>query len=278
MKTTVLITWLNDLNITRTIASLSKQFQVLEPDEIIIADGGSKQKNLSLVEEFSKKIDNVEICLYPGSFGETRRQAINNIKSDIIVFLDADQAANKDWLKNIIWPIVSNVADFTGGPTKPFLEPKNKCQSFINFYEKWYYDNVVKNDITALPMGNSAWRKKIFDDIGNFDDVFVKGGDDFDISMRAVDNGYRGALVKDAWVYHDQSSIDSLGKIFKKKYSYSAGATVAYLKNREFHNKTGNAITTARCMHPIEFMNLIAKTLGFIKGFFDWRKYVGEYN
>lgn len=264
------------MRILNTIMSLSKKYQILEPNEIVIADGGSMYENTFAVREFSKKFDNVEICLYPGSFGETRRQAISGIKSDIIVFLDSDQVAPKDWLKSITWPIRNNIADFTGGPTKPFLEPKNKCQSFINFYEKWYYDNVVKNDITALPMGNSAWRKKIFDSIGNFDDVFVKGGDDFDISMRAVNSGFRGTLVKDAWVYHDQSSIDSLGKIFKKKYSYSAGATVAYLKNREFHSKTGNAITTSRCMHPIEFMNLVAKLMGFIKGFIDWRRYINS--
>lgn len=273
MKTTVLITWLNDMNICRTITSLSKKFQSLVPNEIIVADGGSEQKKLFAVKKFCEKFDDIEILSYPGSFGKTRKQAIENIDSDIVVFLDSDQVATKDWLKNITFPIISNVADFTAGPTQPFLEPKNKCQEFISFYERWYYDNVVKNDITSLPMGNSAWRKEIFDIIGNFDSGIVGGGEDFDVSIRAVSSGYRGVLVKDAWVYHDQSSIDSLGKIFMKKYKYSVGATVAYLKNREFHNKAENAITTSRCMHPIEFMNLIAKMLGFVKGFNNWRKY-----
>ena len=44
------------------------------------------------------------------------------------------------------------------------------------------------------------------------------------------------------------------------------------MRNKDFGGKTGNAISTSRCKHPIEFMNLIAKLFGFIKGVKDWRK------
>ncbi|HEC87736.1 MAG TPA: glycosyltransferase [Thermoplasmata archaeon] len=271
MKTSVVITLLNDFRVKRTIESLLKQERI--PDEIIIADGGSHDELMTMLLEYERKYNIVKVHVLPGSVAETRNKVLPLLNREIIVFLDADEIAPPHWLANIVAPIERGEVDFVGGPTKPFAEAKNRCEKFINEYSKWFYENVVSNDISMLPMGNTAWHRKIFDKIGGFDERLKWGGEDYDVNLRALASGFRGKLVKDAWVWHDQSHLNSLKKIFKKKYKYAIGATLSYFKSKEVDRKIGRAAKTSiRYLHPIEAVNLFIKPLAFVKGYMIWRK------
>ncbi len=266
---TVLITLLNDPRAVRTVESLLKQTEL--PDIILVADGGSRDGTLDKLRALGNP--RVVIEHHPGSVAETRNSALGSVTTDVVAFLDADEVAPRDWLHRLLNPIVHDVADFAGGPTRPLGKPKNKTEKYINDFEAWFYVNIVANDITALPMGNSIWRTKIFDEIDGFDERLVWGGEDYDVNLRAVRHGYRGTLVDEAWVFHDQSHLAKFRKVVRRKYRYSVGATVAYLKNGAFKDKVAPAaMTSARFPHPYEWLNLIIKPVAFFRGYAAWRR------
>lgn len=264
MKTTVIITLLNDKRVTRTLDSLIDQSR--KPDEIIIADGGSEKSLLDVLNEYVEVNSNMKLYHFPGSVAETRNQVMEKIDADIIVFLDADEVAPPEWLSHLIFPIVEGKADFAGGLKKPMNSPQSKYEEYLNERAK-YYSKV--RDISYIPMGNSAWKMEIFDKIGNFDTSLTMGGEDYDINLRAINAGFKGIREPKAWVYHDQSSINSLYKLIRRKYRYGVGATIAYLKNRKIKEKIKLASKIV-FNHRLEYLNIFVKPVAFISGVIKW--------
>jgi len=272
----VIITVLNDKRIERTIRSILDQSYL--PDEIFVADGGSDDGTWELILDFKEKYgDIINPQRLEGNITTTRNKALPLMEGNIIVFIDADEVAPKNWLECLINPILNGEANFTGGPTKPYIEPISKVEKYVNRYDDFFFENVVSKDISMVPMGNTAWDKKIFSKIGGFDERIKWGGEDYDINLRALENGFQGKLVKDAWVWHDQSRLNSLGKIIRKKYTYATGATIAYLKRGGVGNKVGkSAKTSITYFHPIELISFFMKPLAFLRGYLIYRKYVKQ--
>ncbi|HVL49745.1 MAG TPA: glycosyltransferase [Candidatus Thermoplasmatota archaeon] len=271
MRVTVLVTLLNDPRVAATLDSLRAQSR--PPDEILVADGGSRPDHLKPLLEAAARDDRVRIETCPGSVAETRNLALPMSTGDVIAFLDSDEVAPPGWLEALVAPIEAGAADFTGGPTRPLREPRTRSERYVNDFDAWFYPNVVAKDPTMTPMGNSAWRRAVFDAIGNFDDRLVWGGEDYDVNLRAVAAGFRGAYVPEAWVWHDQSHLSSFRRILRRKYRYSVGATVAYLKNGVLGAKAGGAAATAaRFRHPYEWANVVVKPVALVAGWLKWRR------
>lgn len=266
----VIITLLNDKRFERTIKSLLEQ--TMMPEKIIIADGGSTGGSFELAKEYEKKYGNIKVLSLPGSITETRNKLLKEVKGDVIVFIDADEVAPKHWLKSLISPIINGEADFTGGPTKPLSEAKSNAEKYVNDFDDWFYKNVVSNDITMLPMGNSAWSKKVFDGIGGIDEELTWDAEDYDVNIRAVNAGFEGRFVPEAWTYHDQSHLNTMKKIIRRKYRYCVGATMVYLKNKMLRKKADQAVkTSVRFHHPYEWIGLIIKPVALIRGVIAWK-------
>jgi len=272
MKTNVVITLLNDTRVCTTLNSLENQSRL--PDRVIIADGGSREPLPSYIK---KHYNTVEFYSLPGSVASSRDDVLRFIdltEDNIIIFIDADQKAPKYWLENLVAPIESGEADFTGGGTRPFPRKHNNLEKYVNKFDEWFYDNIVSNDITALPMGNSAWRADIFNTIGGFDNRLMWGGEDYDVNLRAISHGFKGKFVKSAWVWHDQQ-FSSIFKYLKKRYRYSVGATIAYIKNNVMSTKSKSAISKIQYRHPIEYVCTLLKIPAFLQGYRLWRRYYG---
>lgn len=268
VKVTVLITLLNDPRVLRTLESLANQ--QLQPFELLVADGGSPAPFLAGVKARLGSLElpgRVEVL--PGSVAQSRNRALPLVESEVVAFLDADEVAPPGWLAALAAPLQR--ADFTGGPTRPLAEPRNACERYVSAFDEWFYRNVVASDITFLPMGNSAWKITLLKSIGGFDERFREGGEDYDANLRAVAAGYKGLFVPEAWVYHDQSHLNSFPKIVGRKYRYSVGATMAYRKNRVLRSKVFSA-ATGGFRHPLEVVDLLVKPVALIHGTLAWAR------
>lgn len=274
MKITIVITLLNDKRVLKTLESLTKQS--LKPDEVIVADGGSKKELISKIKKF-EKYDYIKLHHIPGTIAESRNKTMKIVNGDIIVFIDSDEIAPEDWLDKITKPIREKKADFTGGKYYPLYKPKTKCEKYVNDSTEWRWNNLIKKDTTTIFMGNSAWKKEIFEKIGNFDEKLKWGGEDYDINIRADQHGFKGKFVEDAWLYHDQSQLNSIEKILRKHLKYYTGTTIAYLKNDTKGKKRGAAKVSLGFFHPIELANLLLKVIAFVIGYRLYKKiYDGE--
>jgi len=262
VRVTVLVTQFNDPRVERTLRSLAQQTRA--PDDVLIADGGSRPELLEVMRRWGGA--NVRVESHPGSVAATRASALRSLygKTDAVVFLDTDQVAPPGWLAALVAPIEEGRADVTGGPTRPLDPPTTEGERYLNDFEAWFYPNVVAHDMTKLPMGNSAWRVELLERIGGFDERLRWGGEDYDVNLRAAKAGARAAYVPEAWVHHDQSGRNDLRSILRRKYRYNVGAALAYMKNGVLGERM-RASTSARFRHPWERWNLVVQPLALAR-------------
>ncbi len=264
-KVSVLITHLNDPRVFRTISSLKNQ--TLKPYEIIIADGGS---NKNIIDKLRRlNMNNLRVEIIPGSVSETRYRAVKIVKGDIIAFIDSDEVAPPHWLEKLTEPIVKGDADFTGGPTYPLNKPTNLGEKIAQKHEEWFYKVIVPNDITTIAAGNSAFKREIFDYI-NFDPNFKEGGEDYDLLIRAVNMGYRGKFVKDAWVWHDLR-YKSFYAYIKKRFKYLKATTQVYLKNKNLMQRINKSFKRY-LGYDYFLIELILKAFAFLIGIIEYKR------
>ena len=91
LKTSVVITLLDDFRVKRTLDSLISQNKL--PDEIVVADGGSKKELLEMLHEYEKKDRRVKVYILLGSVAETRNKVLPLLNGDLVIFLDALEQA-----------------------------------------------------------------------------------------------------------------------------------------------------------------------------------------
>jgi GT2 family glycosyltransferase len=291
-KVTVVITLLSDIKVLKTLESLKSQTR--KPDLILVADGGSNKNFIQQLNNFINKnnFQNIEIKIFPGRCIDTRREVITYLmeKTNIVAFIDSDEFANDKWLETLVKPIEENVADFTGGPIFP-VEAISNAERILNIIQT-QNNEIVKKDISYIPMGNSAWEIGIFEKLGNFDDSSVssqsgisgvdigKNGisyyvsEDFDLNVRAQHSGFKGVFCKDAIVFHNQSRINSFRLLTKYFYSLFVRTSMAYFKNRVPISKVTKVTREFTIIHPFQGFLYLIKPFAFIRGWIEWNKLV----
>lgn len=257
----VVITVYNDHRVAKTVASVLK----CNPDRVLLCDGGSTDGTWKLCEELATHA-NVEAHQLVGSVAETRAQTMPLLDDEITLFLDSDETVEPNWLAKLTAPILAGEADVTGGPTQPLRAAHSSAERYVNRFDAWFYDTIVANDAASLPMGNSAWRTSLLHDIGGFDARFTTGGEDFDVNLRARAAGARFQYVPEAFTWHDQSHLNSYGKLYRRMVRYAEGATLAYLKNDAMRDRRKNAVRASSFTHPGQILMLLAKARGYLRG------------
>ena len=263
MRTTVLVTLLNDPRVTRCLESALAQGPAVA--EILVADGGSTPENLADLQRFAEREHKVRILNAPGSVAESRNSALAGLKTEVVAFLDADEVAPPGWLATLTEPIRKGAADFTGGPTRPLTDARSNAERYINRGEDVLYREHVPHDLALLPMGNSAWRVDLLRRIGGFDSRLAWGGEDYDVNLRALRSGAKGLFVPGAFVFHDQSHLDSFGKVLRRKRRYYFGAATAYIKNDVLKGRSKSSAKRFTVTHPIDLLDVVLKPWALLK-------------
>lgn len=81
-----------------------------EKMEIVLADGGSTDKTLDVINEWKAKYPFIRAVEVPNcpSPGHARNEALKVVKGDYILFTDGDCAPNKDWVEQMIEPFAKD--------------------------------------------------------------------------------------------------------------------------------------------------------------------------
>ena len=224
---TVIVTVRDDPRLERTLESLLTQRR--RPDAILIADGGTSPQIREIADRYAARDPRVRRVTAPGSIAETRNGALADVRTSLIAFLDTDEIAPPEWLERLLAPFHDGMVGFTGGPT-PALPSTlhNVAARYYDAYLRRFYDLIVPQRPHATPMGNSAWRIRIFQELGLLDlSVSGYGSEDQEIALRALRAGWRGVYVPDAGVSHDFSDIGWVS-LFRKQRRYGRGGYVIW--------------------------------------------------
>lgn len=186
--------------------------------EIIVVDGGSEDKTISIAEDYADKIiRNVK------GRGKSRHKGAEEAKNDFLIFIDADTTIKPDFAENIVEFMDEN--DLAACAT---------CFKMTGIRSKVIqaFGNTVfpRTSPPLLPGFNTVVRKEVYDQSNGFEDI---AGEDLQFSKEIAKHGEVEILDK-------KLTINS-GRRIKK---YGLTGTLIYYTWKDIRRRTQNSLLT----------------------------------
>lgn len=179
-------------NEARNIAHLLDSLVVQEgPIEILVVDSSSEDGTPDIVRQYEKKYEFVRLYFRGGTRGAGRNFGIRMARGEAIAFIDGDAIANPFWIHELR----------EGLKTSDAVAGRSIQMGYRPFEELERVELFVQGVDVTYPSSNLAYRKRVLDEIGGFDEVFVTA-EDIDLNLRAVLAGHPIAFRTNAIVYH----------------------------------------------------------------------------
>ena len=248
-----------ELFIEKTIVSIIKQNSNVE-FEIIIADGRSTDYTKEIIEKLKFKHDNIILIDNPKKIVSTGfNLGLNKSKGNVIIRLDGHSKIASDFLSNIMRLFDEIDAECIGGPTKHISSGVTGTSIAIAQTHKFGVGNAlfrqkIKKGEYVDTLAFGAYKRKVFRDIGGYDEELVRNQDD-EFSLRLQQNG--GKIWLDPSIKSYYYPRVSLLKLFKQYFQYG------FFKIRVFQKR--RALASIRQIIPFLFViYLILTTLMWV--------------
>ena len=206
------------------IKSIDKQTINNDYFEMIISDDGStddtKEKTKRWIEQVGFKLKYV--CQNNNGPGAARNNGVKNSNGELIVFIDSDCEADKNWLKIIYEYYKKNKFDAFGGPdhSKEDFLPIQRAIDFsmTSFFTTGGMRGHNKKMLSKFyPRShNMGVKKTLFENIGGFGSL--RHGQDIELSNRIHNSGAKVMLLIDAIVFHRRRT--TLKKFFRQVFNW----------------------------------------------------------
>ncbi len=176
MISIVIPTYNEEKYLERTLATLSNQTLQREKYEIIIVDGGSKDRTIEIARKYADKV----MVQKAGGVPAARNEGVEAAKFDLIATTDADTIVPRDWLEKIVrWFSKDDIIAVCGvdGP----IEKTTKAVLLFKFLRTLL---TVSSKLNYYCLGgcNSAFRKEVFLKLGGYRNL--PHSDDVDLGLR----------------------------------------------------------------------------------------------
>ena len=256
----------DDPRLLEALASLAGQER--RPDRVLVA--ASTDSPAALLETAQQKFPDlaVEVRRFPGGVVDARAASVARVDEPLTAFLDSDERAPPGWLRQLVAPIESGNADFTGGPTRPLRPPVGSLERYSVLLEASIYADLVPRRVTYLPLQNTAWRTEALQRIGF--DPRIPFAEDHDLETRAAREGLVGAFLPDAWVYHDQSAETSFPRWVRKRYRYLFAMAMSLMKNGELADRLAERRRPVD--HPLRYLEASLKPVALLHAWARWHR------
>ena len=201
--------------------------------DIIVVDDGSRDNTWNVLQKYSS---NKRISLYRKENGG-KHTALNlgleHATGEFFGCLDSDSSVHPEALKRII-SVFDNPKTMAVAPSIVVRDPK----SIIQYAQRAEYDMAHYNKkmlaflggIHVTPGPFSIFRKKVFDQIGNYRKSHHT--EDQEIALRMHKNGLKIDHCPDAYVY--TSSPNTVPKLYKQRVRWIYGFIKNATDYREF--------------------------------------------
>lgn len=197
--------------------------------ELVIADNGSTDSTLAVVERWRSELPAVQIVDASQHRGvsHARNAGVRASRGAVVLICDADDIVRPEWLEALATGLES--ADLVGGPF-----------DFRSLNDLRADSRSRSANSPGLPVGleflpfavgaNFGMRRTVFDTIGGWDRNYKGGGDDIDFSWRAQLGGFKLAYVPDADVARRLRSRPT--DLWKQFYGYGRAKPQLYAQYR----------------------------------------------
>jgi len=248
------------LNRERTIEACLKSIadQTYPIKEIIVVDGGSRDRTLSIASKYATKI-----ILDKGSLGKARQRGAEEATGQILGIFDSDIVLpTKDWTEKAVQYFR---ADSAVGIVWPFNKAPEgasivtRCYFLLWKARAWEFLKQA-NKRLLVPGGNSLVLRKALETAGGFDTT-LKFGEDLELGNRIVRLGYGVAIFKEAILHDTMWSFEEYAR--KQIWGASSLATASMSVINLCLNWTDNKVSEKKCSFP-------RSTVGFLVGSFSY--------
>jgi len=194
MRTSMICTVINEeKNIQDFIESI--QCQTKRPDELIVVDGGSKDRTFEILKENEKKFSWIKTYqLDKSNISQGRNFAIKKSSGDIIFTSDCSTIFEKQWVEKISNGF-STGADVVFG--RYSIKPKNIVEKYLTSrLPNWKRIDVNK----FLPSNRHvAYRKSVWERVGGYPEHLRRADDNW-FHSRSHELGFKYYFVENASV------------------------------------------------------------------------------
>jgi GT2 family glycosyltransferase len=228
----------------RTLKSCLESLQRLKyPDfEVILVDDGSTDSTPQIASAFP----GVRYLRHERNLGLSvaRNTGISAATGEIIAFTDSDCRADEDWLHYLAQEMAGG--DFVGMGGPNLLPPDDSLVAAAVTASPGGPAHVMLNDRQAehIPGCNMAFYKWALLEVGGFDPIFRKAGDDVDICWRLQHAGGKIGFSPSAFVWHYRRSATA--DYLKQQQGYGEAESLLVRKHPEYFNSLGGGIWRGR--------------------------------
>jgi len=236
--------------------------------EVILVDDGSTDSSPEIASLY-KTIRYIRQTNH--GLSVARNTGIQASTGEIVAFTDSDCRADEDWLYYIVGDLLTS--RFTGMGGHNFLPPEDSPAAAAVLVSPGGPAHVMLNDRLAehIPGCNMIFYKWALDEIGGFDPIFMKAGDDVDVCWRLQQRGYRIGFNPAGFVWHFRRS--NVQAYLKQQRGYGEAEAMLVRKHPEYFNSIGSSIWRGQIYTASKFGLVIGRSViyhgVFATGFFQ---------
>ena len=173
--------------------------------EIIIVEDGSQTKCGHIVRAYLKDFKIRYFYKSNGGPASARNFGMRKADYDYFVFFDSDCIIPSDYFKIVNTELEKDYVDAYGGPDAAHesFSPIQKAISYsmTSFFTTGGIRGGNEKMEQFKPRSfNMGYSRAVYEKTGGFSDM--RFGEDVDMSLKILDNGFRTKLIKEAFVYH----------------------------------------------------------------------------
>ena len=209
--------------------------------EVILVDDGSTDETPEIARGFGR----VRYLPIPHrGLSAARNAGIEAATGDIVAFTDSDCRADEDWLRYLVGDLLRNGFVGVGGPN--FLPPEDSVVAAAVLVSPGGPAHVMLTDREAehIPGCNMAFYKWALEEIGGFDPIFWRAGDDVDVCWRLREAGYKLGFSPAAFVWHYRRS--TVLAYLRQQAGYGEAEALLARKHPDYFNSFGESVWRGR--------------------------------
>lgn len=178
----------------------SLEYQEVKPYEIIVVVDSPDDKSAEIASEFTDKLPVRVVVndIKPG-YGGARRKGVEVARGSILAFIDADILVPPWWLSRVVGDLEQYLV--VTGPEIPLK--RSEVYGTVNALPKMRMPLDCKYSYTWFALTqNLALQRSVLETVGNFDERFDIGGEDYDFCLRLKKAGISILHDSCAYVFH----------------------------------------------------------------------------
>lgn len=204
--------------IEELLSSLS--LQTRKGFEVVVVEDGSTLNSKAVVEQYRDQLEISYFFKENSGPGLSRNYGCERAKGEYVIFLDSDCVLPESYWQTVEDALKERYTDAFGGPDRAHAD-FTRFQKAINFSMTSFLttggirggnEKMEKFHPRSFNMGFS---KKVFEATGGFSSM--RFGEDVDLSLRILEQGFETQLIKEAYVFHKRRT--TLRQFFKQVYN-----------------------------------------------------------